>query len=96
MGKLGGTCLHVGCIPAKELLETASVLRTVRQAEEYGVKAGAPELDMLQLMSRKQGVIDTLTSGVEGLLARRSVTVFSGVGKLAGGNQVKVSPSDGS
>ena len=96
MGKLGGTCLHVGCIPAKELLETASVLRTVRQAEEYGVKAGAPELDMLQLMNRKQGVIDTLTTGVEGLLARRSVTVFSGVGELAGGKQVKISASDDS
>ncbi|MEE1564915.1 MAG: FAD-dependent oxidoreductase, partial [Acidimicrobiales bacterium] len=40
--KLGGTCLHVGCIPAKELLETASVLRTVRQAAEFGVTVGEP------------------------------------------------------
>ena len=96
MGKLGGTCLHVGCIPAKELLETASVLRTVRNAEEFGVKAGTPELDMLQLMSRKQGVIDTLTSGVEGLLSRRSVTVFSGVGELIGNKEIKISASDDS
>ncbi|MEC7924418.1 MAG: FAD-dependent oxidoreductase, partial [Actinomycetota bacterium] len=50
MEKLGGTCLHVGCIPAKELLETASVLRTVREAGEFGVKTSTPELDIQQLM----------------------------------------------
>ena len=47
-------------------------------------------------MNQKQGVIDTLTSGVEGLLGRRSVTVFSGVGELAGGKKVKISGSDDS
>ena len=94
MSDLGGTCLHVGCIPAKELLETASVLRTVREANEFGVKTGTPELDMMQLMSRKQGVIDKLTSGVEGLLARRNVNVFRGVGQLNGNKDVKVSSPD--
>jgi len=94
MGKLGGTCLHVGCIPAKELLETASVLRTVREANEFGVKVGAPELDMAQLMSRKQGVIDKLTSGVQGLLDKRNVTVFSGVGTLNGNKEVRISASN--
>ena len=44
--KLGGTCLNVGCIPAKELLETASVLRTVRHAGEFGVQIGDPRLDL--------------------------------------------------
>ena len=95
MEKLGGTCLHVGCIPAKELLETASVLRTVREAGEFGVKTSSPELDILQLMRRKQGVIDKLTSGVEGLLARRKVTVFGGVGELIGNQQVQISSSNG-
>jgi len=95
MEKLGGTCLHVGCIPAKELLETASVLRTVREAGEFGVKTSTPELDIQQLMNRKQGVIDKLTSGVEGLLARRKVTVFGGVGELIGNKEVKISSPNG-
>ena len=46
LGKLGGTCLNVGCIPAKELLETAAVLRTVAGASEFGITASAPTLDL--------------------------------------------------
>ena len=46
MSKIGGTCLHVGCIPAKELLETASVLRTVRHAGEFGVNTSEATLDL--------------------------------------------------
>ncbi|MDG1845347.1 MAG: dihydrolipoyl dehydrogenase [Acidimicrobiales bacterium] len=90
MDKLGGTCLHVGCIPAKELLETASVLRTVREAEAFGVKTNSPELDMSQLMARKQGVIDQLAGGVEGLLHRRKVTVYKGIGQLGTNKTVRI------
>ena len=63
-GTLGGTCLHVGCIPAKELLETAAVLRTVREAAEFGVNTAEPTLDIGATMQRKQRVIDTLAGGV--------------------------------
>lgn len=90
MDKLGGTCLHVGCIPAKELLETASVLRTVREAEAFGVKTNSPELDMSQLMARKQGVIDQLAGGVEGLLHRRKVTVYKGIGQVGTNKTVRI------
>jgi dihydrolipoamide dehydrogenase len=90
MDKLGGTCLHVGCIPAKELLETASVLRTVREAEAFGIKTSSPELDMSQLMARKQGVIDQLAGGVEGLLHRRKVTVYKGIGQLGKNKTVRI------
>jgi len=69
--KLGGTCLHVGCIPAKELLETASVLRTVREAGAFGVEAGEPVVNLAVSQSRKQGVVDNLTKGLTGLLAGR-------------------------
>ncbi len=91
MGKLGGTCLHVGCIPAKELLETAAVLRTVREAEEFGVGTSEPTLDLGVTMARKQRVIDQLAGGVGQLLKGRNVTVFNGVGVLGAGHQVTIS-----
>ena len=93
--KLGGTCLHVGCIPAKELLETAAVYRTVSEAAEFGVTASEPALDMAVAQQRKQGIIDKLAKGVEGMLKHRKVAVYSGVGQLVGGENGGIS-SDGS
>src|SRR5262245_52964011 len=52
--RVGGVCLHEGCIPAKELLETASVLRTVHRAGEFGVGVGEPTLDLATTQTRKQ------------------------------------------
>ena len=80
--RVGGTCLHRGCIPAKELLQTAEVLRTIRGAGDYGVNAGLPSLDMGRAQVRKQEVIDRLTKGVESLLKGRKVTVLSGRGEV--------------
>lgn len=80
--KLGGTCLHVGCIPAKELLETAAVSRTVEHASVFGVQAESKGLDWSVTMSRKQKIIDQLTGGLAGLLKSRKVTVFEGLGTL--------------
>ena len=62
---MGGTCLHQGCIPAKELLQTAEVLRTVPGAKEFGVDVGQPTLDLAVSQTRKQQVIDKLTKGLE-------------------------------
>ncbi len=95
--RVGGTCLHRGCIPAKELLQTAEVLRTVSNAKEYGVDAGQqPTLDLGTSQTRKQQVVDRLTRGLEGLLKNRSVTVVPGTGSIidAGARHVRV--SDGS
>jgi dihydrolipoamide dehydrogenase len=94
--RVGGTCLHRGCIPAKELLQTAEVLRTVRGAKEFGVDAGQPTLDLPTSMARKQQVIDRLTKGLETLLKGRKVTVVPGTGSIvdAGAHHVRV--SDGS
>lgn len=80
--KLGGTCLHVGCVPAKQILESASVLRTVSHAADFGVSTGEPEMDMLVMQQRKQGVIDRLAKGVAGMLKNRKVSVYSGLGTL--------------
>ncbi len=81
-GTLGGTCLHVGCIPAKELLETAAVYRTVAGAKEFGITADAPQLDFAVTQDRKQKVIDQLVGGLGGLLKGRKVEVFNGAGRL--------------
>ena len=87
--KIGGTCLHVGCIPAKELLETATVFRTVQHASTFGVGTSDPTIDFSVTQVRKQGVIDTLTKGVSGLLKHRKVTVFDGIGSVASTSDVK-------
>ncbi|MDQ1477659.1 MAG: dihydrolipoamide dehydrogenase [Actinomycetota bacterium] len=80
--RVGGTCLHRGCIPAKELLQTAEVLRTVRGAAEFGVTTSDPSLQLATSQTRKQAVVDRLTSGLESLLKGRKVTVVPGTGVL--------------
>jgi len=87
--KLGGTCLHVGCIPAKELLETASVFRTVQHAATFGVNSSEPTVDFSVTQTRKQSVIDNLTKGLAGLLKHRKVTVFDGTGVVSSVGDVK-------
>jgi dihydrolipoamide dehydrogenase len=89
--KLGGTCLHVGCIPAKELLETAAVHRAVSHAGDFGITVGEPTVDFGVTQTRKQSIIDNLTSGLAGLLKGRKVTVLDGTGTLGPGKTVRVS-----
>ncbi|MBU3701793.1 MAG: FAD-binding protein, partial [Acidimicrobiia bacterium] len=90
-GTIGGTCLNVGCIPAKELLETAAVRRAIASAAGFGLRTSEPELDFSVTQSRKQGVIDGLVAGLSGLLAKRKVTVYDGIGTLHAGHVVRVS-----
>jgi dihydrolipoamide dehydrogenase len=93
--RVGGTCLHRGCIPAKELLQTAEVFRTVAGAKEFGVDAGQPSLDLRTSQSRKQQVIERLTRGLESLLKGRKVTIVSGTGSLVDAAAHHVRVSDG-
>jgi dihydrolipoamide dehydrogenase len=88
--KLGGTCLHVGCIPAKELLETAHVYRTIAGAKEFGISASQPEIDWSVTLERKQRVIDQLTNGLRSLLKGRKVDVLDGHGRLGAQRKVNV------
>jgi len=92
--KMGGTCLHRGCIPAKEFLETASVMRTVAGAKEFGVQAGQPILDFSVSQGRKQKVVDTLFKGLVGLMKGRGITSFIGSGELLPGRRVRVTGPD--
>ena len=93
--KVGGTCLHRGCIPAKEFLETASMLRGVSDAKEFGIDTGgAPSIDFGVSQARKQKVVDTLWMGLQGLMKSRKITTIQGTGQLLRNNLVRV--SDGS
>lgn len=95
--KVGGTCLHRGCIPAKEFLETASVYRTVSGSKEFGITAEAPEVDFAVSQARKQKVVTGLWKGLQGLMKKRKVTTFIGSGTLGPNHTVKVTggPDDG-
>jgi dihydrolipoamide dehydrogenase len=89
--KVGGTCLHRGCIPAKEFLETATVFRTVAGAKEFGVQAEQPSVDFAVSQARKQKVVDQLWKGLQGLMKQRKITTVEGTGALGRNNTVKVS-----
>lgn len=89
---VGGTCLNVGCIPAKELLETAHVYRTVAEASSFGINAGEPQLDWAVTQQRKQSVVDELVGGVKQLLKGRKVTIYDGWGRLGPARRVTISP----
>jgi dihydrolipoamide dehydrogenase len=97
--KVGGTCLHRGCIPAKEFLETAAVYRTVADAATFGIGVGGagddqrPPLDFSVSAARKDKVVNQLWKGLQGLMKKRSITTFNGIGTL-GANRV-VTVDDG-
>jgi dihydrolipoamide dehydrogenase len=93
--KVGGTCLHRGCIPAKEFLETASIVRTVAGAKEFGVDAGQPTLDFAISQGRKQKVVDQLHRGLAGLMKSKGITTILGTGTYLGSGRVRVEGADG-
>lgn len=88
--KVGGTCLHRGCVPAKEFLETATVWRTVAGAKEFGVQASQPTLDFATSQARKQKVVDQLHRGLAGLMRARKIEVVEGTGHLAAAGRVRL------
>ncbi|MGH9126817.1 MAG: dihydrolipoyl dehydrogenase [Acidimicrobiales bacterium] len=89
--KVGGTCLHQGCIPAKEFLETATVYRTVAGAAQYGVGDGQlPAVDFSRSQARKQQVVTQLWKGLQGLMKKRKITTFVGTGTLGPDHRVTV------
>ena len=88
--KVGGTCLHRGCIPAKEFLETAHVRRTIEHAADFGFTTSAPKVDFAVSQNRKNDVVDTLHKGLSGLLKGRKIEVFEGTGRLDVNNTVSV------
>jgi dihydrolipoamide dehydrogenase len=94
--KVGGTCLHRGCIPAKEFLETAATFRHVAHAAEFGIEAGSPRVDFAVSQRRKQAVVDQLWKGLTGLVRSRKIVTLAGTGTLGAGRTVTVTGADGS
>jgi dihydrolipoamide dehydrogenase len=89
-GNLGGTCLHVGCIPTKALLHAAEVADLARESEQFGVQATLDGIDMAGVNSYKDGVVSRLFKGLTGLIKGRGITVIEGEGRLTGPRQVSV------
>ncbi|MEU5913730.1 dihydrolipoyl dehydrogenase [Micromonospora sp. NPDC047527] len=90
-GKLGGTCLHNGCIPTKALLHAAEIADQARESEQFGVKAELIGIDMAGVNAYKDGVIARLYKGLQGLVGgSKNITFVAGAGKLVGKNVVEV------
>jgi dihydrolipoamide dehydrogenase len=88
--KLGGTCLHRGCIPTKALLHAAEVADSARESEHFGVKASLDGIDMPKVNEYRDGVVARLYKGLQGLVKSRTITVVEGDGRLVGPNTVEV------
>ena len=88
--KLGGTCLHVGCIPTKALLHAAEVADSARESEQFGVNATFESIDMAGVNKYKDGVVSRLYKGLTGLINHRGINVVEGEGKLVAPNTVEV------
>jgi dihydrolipoamide dehydrogenase len=88
--KVGGTCLHIGCIPTKALLHAAEVADQTRESQQFGVLASLDGIDMAGVNNYKDGVVARLFKGLTGLIKGRGITVIEGSGRLTGPREVTV------
>src|SRR3712207_7794213 len=88
--KVGGTCLHRGCIPTKAPLHAGEVADLAREGEQFGVKTSLAGIDMDGVNSYKHGVIAKLYQGLQGLIKSRQITYVEGEGRLASQTPVAV------
>jgi len=88
--KLGGTCLHRGCIPTKALLHSAEVADTTKEAAHYGVTAAFQGIDMVQVNKYRDSIVDKLYKGLTGLVGSKNITSIQGEGRLTGPKTVTV------
>ena len=94
--KLGGTCLHRGCIPTKALLESASIYDHVRHAATWGIKVDGSSVDWPAVQKRKDKVVAKNAAGIDFLMKKNKITPYRGHGRLAGKGKVTVTAQDGS
>lgn len=94
--KLGGTCLHVGCIPTKALLHSAEVWDYFLHSKEQGILCENPRLDLPLVNNRKNNIVSKHAKGVEGLMKKNKVEWIKGFATLKGGGKVEVKAADGS
>ena len=94
--KLGGTCLNVGCIPSKSLLDSSYKFHQITHGlEEHGITLSKPKLELSKMMERKNSIVKKLTSGVSQLFAHNKVASIHGRGKLIDQNTVEVTDDKG-
>lgn len=94
---LGGTCLNVGCIPSKALLDSSWKYHEAKDSfNVHGISTGEVSMDVAAMLGRKDQIVKNLTGGVAGLLKANGVTVYEGHGKLLSGKQVEITKTDGS
>lgn len=82
--KLGGTCLHKGCIPSKALLRSAEVYHTVKESQKFGVDVAEVSINFLNMQERKQAIINQLYSGVQHLMRKGNISIYQGEGRIMG------------
>jgi dihydrolipoamide dehydrogenase len=88
---LGGTCLNVGCIPSKAMLDSSELFHLAKHRfGHHGIKVGGVDLDLPKMLARKDGIVKSLTDGVAFLLKKNNITHFSGAGKLLGQGKIQV------
>ncbi|EMI55451.1 dihydrolipoyl dehydrogenase [Rhodopirellula sallentina] len=94
--RFGGTCVRVGCIPSKALLESSHLYEEAKHRfSEHGVMVGDVEVKLDVMMARKKKIVDTLTGGIDMLFKKRGVTAYHGRGKLRDSESVEISPTEG-
>ncbi|MHB8417639.1 MAG: dihydrolipoyl dehydrogenase [Myxococcales bacterium] len=94
--KLGGTCLHRGCIPAKAMLFSAELLDRAREGEAFGLAIPKADVEIAGVHRYKDAVIKRMASGIDFLMKKNKITVFAGHGRVAGPGKVTVTPASGS
>ncbi|MBV9772687.1 MAG: dihydrolipoyl dehydrogenase [Gemmatimonadetes bacterium] len=93
---LGGTCVRVGCIPSKALLDSTELFDQIRhKTESHGIRVGAPEIDVAAMHARKQGVVKANTDGVAFLFRKNKIEWIRGIGRLTSPETLEVDTADG-
>ena len=88
--KIGGTCLHVGCIPTKCMLESADLYDRTKRAQEFGITTGALSVDPAVIAKRRQAVVDRLHKGLQALVKKHKVEYIHGQARLKGHKVVEI------
>lgn len=94
---LGGTCLNVGCIPSKALLDSSEMFEKAKHDfADFGITINEPQVDLAKMIERKNGVVEQTTKGINFLMDKNKITVFEGTGSFETATRVKVTKKDGS
>ena len=93
-GSLGGTCLNVGCIPSKSLLNLSENFHKAKNFDKIGIEVGALKLNLSKMMKNKEKAVTVLTKGIEFLFKKNKVTYFKGTGSITSANQISIKSND--